>query len=532
MFYISALDVLNHSRPIISVDSDREVITPSINLNNFTMPISLSITPGSSYYPLEKPEYFNYSFILWGGDAEATSVNILNVTKCKRENFPSISDDYFNYFYLNQTICIENQDVTLLGSYTDLNFSFLSVILEPCKNSTYSNITCAPEEEIFDYIKNNEVYFDIYFQDSIINHNDVNNPVKHILNTIETSVKVGSYKVLNTYFKNQTVNSDDGFLLKTSNLFNCLSFDYMYSDDKNFDRERIFVEAIFYASNNKIVINRRYTKIQEVLASIGGLANVLNIILTIICSNFSTVRRDEVLLNEIFDFDIQRKMTRSIEKCVPEPKELKEKNIIENLQVNLSFNSNSDNSRVSSPSTLKTLRKEKQFQKIHQIPKIELSPNNNIKNPKEIIELIQQRKRKYTLKFTSCEIIKAFFCFSCCRSQNLKEKIQLYNKSKNIITNFMDITYIMKKIEEFEKLKIVIFNSEQLALFNFISKEFISLNDENLKSHTLTRMKNFVNNKEDLANLIINFKNKVNSNEFKVKHIDKKLYDLISEDLK
>jgi hypothetical protein len=69
----------------------------------------------------------------------------------------------------------------------------------------------------------------------------------------------------------------------------------------------------------------------------------------------------------------------------------------------------------------------------------------------------------------------------------------------------MDITHIMQKIEEFEKLKIVIFNSEQLALFNFISKEFISLNNENLKSHTLTRMKTFVNNKQDLANLIINF---------------------------
>jgi hypothetical protein len=159
---------------------------------------------------------------------------------------------------------------------------------------------------------------------------DLNSPVKHILNTVETSVKIGSYKQIYIYLKNQTVISDDGFLLKTNNLFDCLSFDYMSIDDKNFEEDNVFVRAIFLASNNRIVINRRYTKIQEVLASIGGLANVLSIVLTIICNIFSTVHRDEILLHEIFDFDLQRKMCKSLEQCIPEPKELIVKNINEN----------------------------------------------------------------------------------------------------------------------------------------------------------------------------------------------------------
>ena len=95
----------------------------------------------------------------------------------------------------------------------------------------------------------------------------------------------------------------------------------------------------------------------------------------------------------------------------------------------------------------------------------------------------------------------------------------------------MDITYIIAKLEEFEKLKIVVFNSQQLALFNFISKEFISLNDEKIKNNNLTRMKSFIKNKEDLANLIINFKDKINSNS-EVKQRDRKLFDLIIEELK
>lgn len=52
----------------------------------------------------------------------------------------------------------------------------------------------------------------------------------------------------------------------------------------------------------------------------------------------------------------------------------------------------------------------------------------------------------------------------------------------------MDITHFIKILEEFKKLKIVIFYSEQNSLFNFLSKEYIFLNKESIEFHTLIQL--------------------------------------------
>ena len=40
------------------------------------------------------------------------------------------------------------------------------------------------------------------------------------------------------------------------------------------------------------------------LASVGGLANILRIAFLILCYIFSIVKRDEIILNKIFEFDL------------------------------------------------------------------------------------------------------------------------------------------------------------------------------------------------------------------------------------
>ena len=122
-------------------------------------------------------------------------------------------------------------------------------------------------------------------------------------------------------------------------------------------------------------------------------------------------------------------------------------------------------------------------------------------------------------------------CCKNCLHQKLRRKYDLYKKSKSYVLDVMDITFIIQKIEELEKLKIVLFNPQQLALFNFISKEFISLNEDKIKNHKLSNIKSLLNSKEDLIHQIIEVKNKINSN-IKVEKYDKKLFELINEELK
>jgi hypothetical protein len=155
-------------------------------------------------------------------------------------------------------------------------------------------------------------------------------------------------------------------------------------------------------------------------------------------------------------------------------------------------------------------------------------PNPSLKNLMRRIEL---RNKQKTLIFSFVEIVRLLFCFKLCRTQSLTTKYKLYEKSQNAILEFMDISFIIQKLEEFEKMKLITFNSEQLALFNFLTKELISLNQEKSDRHIMNQLINFNKNKENLAYIIMKFKEKMMRNE-NIKEIDKKLYSLIYDELK
>ena len=116
-------------------------------------------------------------------------------------------------------------------------------------------------------------------------------------------------------------------------------------------------------------------------------------------------------------------------------------------------------------------------------------------------------------------------------NSTLKHKSELYKKGKSIVNDFLDISNIFNKLEEFKKFKIVLLKSEQLALFNFISKELISLYDRRLKSHSVTYHKMFENDKENMASIILGFREKMKNN-LQLEEIDKKLYNFLNDEFK
>ncbi len=104
-------------------------------------------------------------------------------------------------------------------------------------------------------------------------------------------------------------------------------------------------------------------------------------------------------------------------------------------------------------------------------------------------------------------------------------------KSNIFVEEYMDITYIINKLEELEKIKIVLLNPEQLALFNFLSKELISLDETKIRNHDITIFKQFCSSKENLANDIVRFKEKL-SKQGILNSTDSKLYSFLYDEFK
>jgi hypothetical protein len=138
---------------------------------------------------------------------------------------------------------------------------------------------------------------------------------------------------------------------------------------------------------------------------------------------------------------------------------------------------------------------------------------------------------KFYLSFNFTEIIAMYLCRGC-SNKKLQAKYELYQKSKGALHNFLDISYLIGKIEELEKLKLVVFNTDQLALFNFISKETVSVSDRMNKNELLHSLKELNRSPEELAKIIMNFNDKIRNKEASLSAVDEKLYNLLRHELK
>ena len=95
-----------------------------------------------------------------------------------------------------------------------------------------------------------------------------------------------------------------------------------------------------------------------------------------------------------------------------------------------------------------------------------------------------------------------------------------------MINQYLDIPYFITKLEEFDKLKYIIFSKEQLSLFKYISNDKISKNFI-LQNNHLTNKRKFYNNDKEISSYIVKFvkkKKKVPSNEIE-KRLIKYFYD-------
>ena len=170
MFFVSAQDVLYPKNPQVSVESVVLNSIPDMALDKYSFPVAIALT-GNSNGAIVKPNYFTYSFIVQSGNtAEDLTMTEMNMTNCRKEFFPNIDQENYDSLGMDDFFCVEDQNVIISGAWAEAYISYLTLRISFCINGT--EVECAPEEEIYDYIKQAALYFNIYFQDTVINAQD------------------------------------------------------------------------------------------------------------------------------------------------------------------------------------------------------------------------------------------------------------------------------------------------------------------------------------------------------------------------
>ncbi len=291
--------------------------TPSIQLtsDNFYGGFGL-LDPNGSPFVNEQIYYataIHWQGIKTDGVWEWVPTN-LPLEKCKLEKFGSKYQDIFKSKDLENMYCLENVDVSLAGYATSDIYSYFVVYLYPCVGQTSDGLPCLNEYVVNLLKKNN---FQFQMQDIELTPQDHKNPVQVREKDISGPVYSDLYQKIYAYLQITQIETDEdiiGFGLDDVKNEKYLKYDESWIISAPMGKN-IFTEAgeplceITIQLSEKILTQKRsYTTLFEVLGDVGGLMEVVSMVLKTICSFIVDILYEISIINNLFQFDLDKKL--------------------------------------------------------------------------------------------------------------------------------------------------------------------------------------------------------------------------------
>ncbi len=145
---------------------------------------------------------------------------------------------------------------------------------------------------------------------------------------------------------------------------------------------------------------------------------------------------------------------------------------------------------------------------------------------------ISQNHIQTKLKLSYFDIILFFiFCFCLRKKSKIYQKYDIYKKTNNIVNNYKEISYILKSINELNKLKFILLSKEQLAMFRIIVNNKISKNALNKlnEENTLMKLAKDFDDYDKMEKLCKKYKVKIESDKKHSSFTDIKLLNIFQE---
>ena len=264
------------------------------------------------YYP--KILFINRTKV--NGKFETNNKIELEYEVCKRENF---EDDYRNIYSkgeFNNSYCLKNYNVTLLGGYKFDKMSFLRIKIYPCVNNTNNSNHCKPQEFIDKYIKGG--YFSMFSKDIGLNPENFSYPVRNTYQDLYTTIDKSIHRDYTVYYGITKVKTDTGLFFEDLKTNQYLQFRkevqtfYFRDEEKYYSGEEI---CSIYFRIDELIYNqkRTYTKIPESLSLIGGYMQLIYTVFSLLSMLTKKFIPQLQILNGIFNFNFsQKKMVMKI----------------------------------------------------------------------------------------------------------------------------------------------------------------------------------------------------------------------------
>jgi hypothetical protein len=300
-------------------------------------------------------------------------------------------------------------------------------------------------------------------------------PISSVSQNIYKYFDTDKYKILEYMIQKDQVFTDEGFLLTDINGVDFFKLDEFSIDTTNYDPStRQLMSCFIYASNKSNLFYRKYIKISEIVASLGGLIKVFPLIFSVLNLTFSRINRYNMMIEEIFDFDLKEESILSKQTKIQKIEVIKNSNSKQTSSANImEFTNNSNTSSKNLP-----LKEKKSCTSTFFKPNLQLKSTiqHNQEVLEQIIEIVNKKNKTCELKFSFFETLK--ISFGCILFNNhgkeFRRKLLFYNLGKGKIMEYFDIINLVRILEEFERLKKIMLTKNQLSIFQLNKKQKLS----------------------------------------------------------
>ena len=242
----------------------------------------------------------------------------LDTEICKLERFGPDYQEIFSNQPLENYYCIKDVKDLVLEGYSNLErFSYFNVKFYPCVGTTKDGRPCYDYDTKKDFFEKNVI--ELKIQDNDINPEDYKNPIirrevdmnspvfKDIFQLIYSYIQIinietdedvtGLNFFTNTIRKQQYTRYDESFIITSPLLFG----DILTTGGP-------IADVTLQLAAKVLTEKRQYTKLIDVLGDIGGLMEILYTFFNIISSFITEILYDKSLVNNLFSFDLEKKI--------------------------------------------------------------------------------------------------------------------------------------------------------------------------------------------------------------------------------
>ena len=187
-----------------------------------------------------------------------------------------------------------------MGGFFDNTYAtYISIQLNKCANTTTK--VCKTPSEIEKYLDSKHLQFSMYYEKVNFFPTNYSFPLQDYITVDSFNIDHDMNKRQHYFFQELTIATDQGLMIESFNNQTKQQFaNKMYRVSNRELDQNCFVELKFFTSDEGIVLTRLHMKVQDILAQLATIFNIIFIIFDKFTHFFYNKKMEEIIMRRIF----------------------------------------------------------------------------------------------------------------------------------------------------------------------------------------------------------------------------------------